>query len=324
MRVGLTTALPIEIIYAASLKPIDLNNAFISSEEKALWVEEAEEEGLPRNLCAWIKGIFVASRKLGVEMIIGVVEGDCSNTQALLDLWQEKGLEVISFSYPADRDESVLREQLHKLARRLGVSWKDVIEKKAFLDKIRELAWELDRLTWEENRVSGFENHYFLISASDFMGDPEKYHRELKSLLDKVRKRKSFNEKARLGYVGVPPIFPEIYDFIENLGGRVVFNEVQRQFTFPFKTDDLIEQYLLYTFPYDVFSRIKDIKREIERRQIDGVIHYTQSFCHRAIHDLILKRELNVPVVTIEGDKPLGLDARTKLRLQTFLEMISR
>ncbi len=324
MQVGLTTTLPIEIIYAASLRPVDLNNAFISSKEKALWVEEAEEEGLPRNLCAWIKGIFVASRKLNVEMIIGVVEGDCSNTQALLDLWQEKDLEVVSFSYPADKDENVLREQLHKLARRLGVSWKDIIEKKVFLDKIRKFAWELDRLTWEENKVSGFENHYFLISASDFMGDPEKYHRELKSLLDKVRKRKSFNEKVRLGYVGVPPIFPEIYDFIESLGGRVVFNEVQRQFTFPFKTDDLVEQYLLYTFPYDVFSRIKDIKREIERRQIDGVIHYTQSFCHRAIHDLILKRELNVPVVTIEGDKPLGLDARTKLRLQTFLEMISR
>lgn len=323
MRVGLTTTLPIEIIYAASLKPIDLNNAFISSQEKSLWVEEAEEEGLPRNLCAWIKGIFLASQKLKVEMIIGVVEGDCSNTQALLDLWQERGLEVISFSYPADRDEDVLREQLRKLARRLGVSWEDVVEKKVFLDKIRELAWELDRLTWEENKVSGFENHYFLVSASDFMGNPEKYHRELKSLLSRARKRKSFNESARLGYVGVPPIFPEIYDFVESLGGRVVFNEVQRQFTFPFKSNDLVEQYLLYTFPYDVFSRIKDIKREVERRQIDGVIHYTQSFCHRAIHDLILKRELNVPVVTIEGDKPGGLDARTKLRLQTFLEMIS-
>jgi benzoyl-CoA reductase/2-hydroxyglutaryl-CoA dehydratase subunit BcrC/BadD/HgdB len=314
---------PIEIIYAASLKPIDLNNAFISSKENTLWVQEAEEEGLPRNLCAWIKGIFTASHKLNVGMIIGVVEGDCSNTQALLDLWRERGLDVISFSYPADRDEKVLRKQLEKLAQRLGVSWKDVTEKKLFLDEIRKLVWELDRLTWEENKVSGFENHYFLISASDFMSDPRKYRQKLEGLIKKAQRRKSFKEKVRVGYVGVPPIFPEIYDYIEKLGGRVVFNEVQRQFSFPFKANDLVEQYLFYTFPYDVFSRIKDIKREIKKRQIDGVIHYTQSFCHRAIHDLILRKELSVPVVTIEGDKPFGLDARTKLRIQTFLEMIS-
>jgi len=32
----------------------------------------------------------------------------------------------------------------------------------------------------------------------------------------------------------------------------------------------LIEQYALYTYPYDVFARIADIKREIDRRSIRG------------------------------------------------------
>ena len=31
----------------------------------------------------------------------------------------------------------------------------------------------------------------------------------------------------RLGYLGVPPIFAGFYEFIESLGGRVVFNEVR-------------------------------------------------------------------------------------------------
>ncbi|MGC8862159.1 MAG: 2-hydroxyacyl-CoA dehydratase family protein, partial [Armatimonadota bacterium] len=112
------------------------------------------------------------------------------------------------------------------------------------------------------------------------------------------------------------------YDVIENIGARVVFNEVQRQFTMPFDTEDLVEQYLLYTYPYDIFGRIQDIKREVERRRIAGLIHYTQSFCYRQIQDLIIRRHINVPILTMEGDAPGKLDARTKVRLESFVEML--
>lgn len=72
---------------------------------------------------------------------------------------------------------------------------------------------------------------------------------------------------------------------------------------------DIIEQYRRYTYPHGIFYRIEDIRAEIERRQLDGVIHYVQSFCYRQIEDMIVRKKLNLPILTIEGDKPGCLDA---------------
>ncbi len=67
----------------------------------------------------------------------------------------------------------------------------------------------------------------------------------------------------------------------------------------------------------------KLLGKEIEKRQLDAIIHYTQAFCHRAVDDLILKMEFDLPILNIEGDKLNRLDARTKLRLEAFLDMLS-
>ncbi len=64
------------------------------------------------------------------------------------------------------------------------------------------------------------------------------------------------------------------------------------------------------------------MKKQIEERNIDAIIHYTQAFCHRAVEDIVLKEELNIPMLNIEGDKLNTLDARTKLRLEAFLDML--
>ena len=37
---------------------------------------------------------------------------------------------------------------------------------------------------------------------------------------------------------------------------------------------------------------------------------------------MILRKELPVPVLTIEGDRPGDIDARVKLRIETFVEML--
>jgi benzoyl-CoA reductase/2-hydroxyglutaryl-CoA dehydratase subunit BcrC/BadD/HgdB len=55
---------------------------------------------------------------------------------------------------------------------------------------------------------------------------------------------------------------------------------------------------------------------------VDGVIHYVQSFCFRQIEDLIVRRRLPVPVLTLEGDRPGKVDARTRIRIEGFLEML--
>jgi benzoyl-CoA reductase/2-hydroxyglutaryl-CoA dehydratase subunit BcrC/BadD/HgdB len=111
---------------------------------------------------------------------------------------------------------------------------------------------------------------------------------------------------------------------IEEYGGRVVYNEVQRAFTLTgFHRDTSIyEMYLDFTYPYGIDFRLKDIEKQIEIRKIDGIIHYTQAFCYRGIEDIIVKNSLNLPVLTIEGDLPGNVDARTRLRIESFIDML--
>jgi benzoyl-CoA reductase/2-hydroxyglutaryl-CoA dehydratase subunit BcrC/BadD/HgdB len=120
----------------------------------------------------------------------------------------------------------------------------------------------------------------------------------------------------------VPPIFSGFYEFIESLGARVIFNEVQRQFSMPFGEEDLVEQYLLYTYPYSIEGRIRDIQRALAARELDGLIHYTQTFCYRQIYDILLRDALPIPILTLEGDRPGPLDGRSALRIETFVEML--
>jgi len=323
MRIGITTTIPAEIVYAAGCAPVDLNNLFITSDDPAALVAEAEYQGYPRNACGWIKGIYSTAVKGEFDAIIAVVEGDCSQTQAMVETLQMHGMEIIPFAYPYGRDRDMLKLQIEKLTDRLGASWESVLEWKARLDAIRRKVRELDEFTWRRGTVSSFDNHYFQVNCSDFKGDPGAFEAEVDAALAKAKRAPEQAHALRLGYIGIPPIFTDFYEYLETLGVRVVFNEVQRQFAMPFDTDDLVEQYALYTYPYDVFARIDDVRREIERRGIKGLIHYVQSFCFRQIQDLIIRKSIGIPILTLEGDRPSRLDARTKVRIESFVEMLS-
>jgi benzoyl-CoA reductase/2-hydroxyglutaryl-CoA dehydratase subunit BcrC/BadD/HgdB len=321
-EIGLTTTVPIEIIYAAGCIPLDLNNLFITSPDAEKLILEAERMGFPRNTCSWIKGIWGVVKERGIKEIVAVTQGDCSNTHALIEILQFQGVKIFPFAYPFDRSRELLYAQMEQMRRYFQVSWEDIKRKKEELDEIRALAHEIDRLCYEDNLVSGYEDHLYLVSTSDMKGDPQAFKREMEEFIKKAKTRKPFREDLRLGYVGVPPIFTDLYQKIEALGGRVVYNELQRQFSMPFRTDDIVEQYLLYTYPYSFFYRLEDIKREVKRREIHGLIHYVQSFCFRQTQDIILRKELKTPILTLEGDRPGPLDVRTELRLEAFMESL--
>jgi benzoyl-CoA reductase/2-hydroxyglutaryl-CoA dehydratase subunit BcrC/BadD/HgdB len=322
-NIGITTTVPVEIILAAGHVPVDLNNIFITDKEANRLVEVAEDAGYPRNICGWIKGLYsVVVERGNIDKVLAVTQGDCSNTHALMETLQLVGVETIPFAYPFDRDYDMLKLQMDKLITALGTDWDQVMAVKKRLDKVRSKVAEMDRLTWQENTVSGSENHLFQVCCSDFNGDIEQFERDIDQFLKKAKSATEYTEDIRLGYIGVPPIFNDIYEHFEKMGARVVFNEVQRQFAMPFEVDDVVEQYRKYTYPYGVFRRIEDIKREIEKRNLDGIVHYVQSFCFRQIEDMIFREKLDIPVLTIEGDKPGKLDARTKLRMDSFLEML--
>ncbi|SHK43553.1 2-hydroxyacyl-CoA dehydratase family protein [Desulforamulus aeronauticus] len=322
-KIGMTTTIPVEVIYAAGLIPVDLNNIFVTHPNPQSLVEEAEIAGYPRNLCAWIKGLYATTlQNDDIRTIVAVTQGDCSNTHALMETLEMAGVKVLPFAFPFDRDYDLLKLQMEKLVTAVGTTWEEVTLAKARLEEVRQRVKEMDRLTWQGDRVSGWDNHLFQVCCSDFEGDPEAFASRLDAYLAELPQRDPIKADIRLAYIGVPPIMDDLYDYLEERGARIVFNEVQRQFTMPFDIDDIVEQYRTYSYPYGIFYRLEDITRELERRQVDGVIHYAQSFCYRQIEDLIIRQKLKYPILTLEGDKPNKLDARTRMRLDAFLDIL--
>ncbi|ABA89962.1 (R)-2-hydroxyacyl-CoA dehydratase [Syntrophotalea carbinolica DSM 2380] len=321
--VGFTTTIPLEIIIAAGKRPVDLNNIFITDPNCHTLIDEAEMAGFPRNCCGWIKGLYSAALHHNIREIIAVTEGDCSNTKALMEVLQLQGITTVPFAYPYDRSRTTLEHEIHKLAQHFDVTPAQADEAWHYLNGIRAHVHEIDRLTWEENRVTGEENHFWQVCTSDMNGDPQSFQQQAKTFLEEARQRQPLPDGLRLAYIGVPPIFTDLYAVTEELGARVVFNETQRQFSMPYRASSLIEQYRHYTYPYDVFVRLDDIEKELSQRRIDGVIHYVQSFCFRQIEDLIVRQRLkHLPILTLEGDRPGPLDARTRIRLEGFVEMV--
>ena len=323
-KIGFTTTIPVEMILAAGKTPVDLNNLFINASRPQELVDRAEEAGYPRNICGWIKGIYSVALDLpDMEALVAVMQGDCSNTQALVETLVMQGIKIIPFAYPFDRDPDMLRLQMEKLRQQLGVTWEEVEKVRGELARTRALLRELDELTWKEDLVSGFENHYYQVSATDFNQDPQAFTQELEGFISEAKKRSPFPQKIRLAYIGVPPIVKDLYQYLESQGARVVYNEIQRQFAMPFEATDLVEQYLLYTYPYGVFARLEDIAAEIEKRNIDGVIHYVQTFCFRQIEEMIFRAHIRKPFLTLEGDRPGNLDAHSRMRIEAFLKMLA-
>lgn len=320
--IGLTSTIPVEIVLAAGLKPLDLNNLFIGSDKPERLINQAESAGFSHNICAWIKGIYATVLNHSVKTVIAVTGGDCSNTVALSEVLSRKGAQVIPFEYPFNRDIDLLITQIDKLRHAFSISWGDIQNVRRRLDPIRAKLRELDRLTFEEDVITGFENHLFLVSSSDFNSDPNLYERKLDEFLMEAKRRRPKKVEIRLGYLGVPPIFNQFYEYVESLGARIVFNEIQRQFSMPYESEDIVEMYLNYTYPYDIEGRLRDIRKAIDERQLDGLIHYTQTFCFRQIYDIILRESLTLPILTLEGDRPGPIDSRIAIRIETFIEML--
>ncbi len=323
-KIGITTTVPIEILLAAGFKPVDLNNLFITSPLPEKLIGIAEKDGFPLNCCSWIKGIYGACVEFGIENIICVTGGDCSNTIMLMEVLKQKGLKTISFAYPDQPDIAKMTDLLENLACTLGTTVRESETIREELIPVRQKALKLDRITWQEGKISGWENHYWLVSASDFNQDISQYLSQVTELISDCRHREPYPEDLlRIAYVGVPPIYGrDFYDFIETCGARVVFNETQRQFAMLDTSNNLAEQYSNYTYPYSIVGRIRDIRNEIKRRKIDAVIHYMQAFCHRAIGDIIFRHSLDLPILTLEGNNEFTLSQQLQTRIEAFIDIL--
>ena len=320
--VGITTTVPVEVIYAAGRVPVDLNNLFITAADPSELVELAERAGFPTTCCCWTKGIYGAVHRFGIDTVVAVVQGDCSNAHALMEVLSWEGRNCIRFDYPSEPKEHRMQESLEEFAEELGCSLAQASCWRERLARPRELARRIDELSWQEGKVTGRENHLWLVSASDLCSDPERYSSEAERFLEVAAGRDPIPCEVRLGLVGIPPIVDEVYDYLEAHGGLVVYNETQRQFAMTEPRGSLSEQYSVYTYPYGIFARGEDIRREVERRSLDGLIHYVQSFCHRRIENRILKDMVPVPVLAVECDRPGPLSGQLKTSLETFVDIV--
>lgn len=320
--IGITSTIPVEAVFAAGGTPVDLNNRFITHAAPRDLVAEAEADGFPLNFCAWIKGIYGFVKRSGLRRIIGVIQGDCSNTLLLLEILEEEGVEVIPFEFPAGRDPGRLEAAIARLAGALGTDLAAAEETRRAMLPLRGKLERLDRMTWQEGRVTGFENHLWLINSSDMRGDWRRYEVELDEFLEEAAARKPREARFRLGFLGIPPIVDDLYECLRERGAAVVFNEFQRQFSMPGDRGSLVEQYLAYTYPYRTAMRVADIKRETVNRRIDGHVHYVQSFCYRQLQGRAIKRGAGAPVLALEFDRPGRMDGRSLTRIEAFLELL--
>jgi benzoyl-CoA reductase/2-hydroxyglutaryl-CoA dehydratase subunit BcrC/BadD/HgdB len=323
-RVGLTTTIPVEVVLAAGLIPVDLNNLFIADPAALARVSQAEAAGFPRTLCAWIKGIYAALlAHPEIQAVLAACQGDCSNTQALGEILADQGIEVLHFKFPYPRNREQLAREIDTLTARLGADPEAVARMQARLTPVRRQLRRLDRLTWETGQVHGRENFQWLISSSDFASDLAAYENRLTAFLKEAEKRPvAANGRVRLGFAGIPPILTDLWPYLEELGAAVVYHEFPRQFSMPYGSADLVEQYLRYTYPYDIGGRLADLKKAVATRRLDGLVHYTQSFCFRQMFDQAIREHLDLPVLTIEGDRPTRLDSRTRMRLEAFVDVL--
>lgn len=323
-RIGITTTVPIEILLAAGYKPVDLNNVFINDPEPERLVRVAERAGFPLNCCTWIKGLYGTCLEQNIETVLCVTTGDCSNTIMLMEVFKLRGLKVIPFAYPERPDSTKMQATLEALATTVGTTLKAAETVRDTLKPCRQLVGELDQLTWQTGLASGLENHQWLVATSDFNQDFHTYEDQLAKLIKDIKRHQPYPaDEIRLAYAGVPSVYGrELYPYLEGLGARVVFNEIQHQFAMPQPGRSLAEQYSNYTYPYSIYDRVRDITAEIERRKIDGLIHYVQAFCHRGIGDIILRDAVRLPVLTLEGNDDFHLNNHVRTRLEAFLDMI--
>ena len=308
-KIGITALVPPELIFACGAEPFDVNNVIPESKKH------------PRNkLCAWtaIWNEMLINKEIEIDSLVVVAGGDCHNALVDGQKVQRSGIPTHFFFYPFDGNPEYLESQLESMSGFLGgVRYP---EKFSEIRKLKKLGKIIDEKRCD-GKISPADAFRILISFSDLCGDLNKLHDAIASI-----KEQKIELESRVALIGVPPIYSDIHEVAENLGLQVVFDELPYEFIRHGGDNihSIARDYCEYTFARPLDFRFGFLRKELDRRKVDGVIHYTQFACHHMLEDDILRNELDYPVLTIQGDMPGKTPEQVKLRLEAFGEMLGR
>ncbi len=312
------TTIPFEVIIAANLKPIDANNFFINSSNPKNLVLEANNLW-PSNTCAWIKGIYqsIIENKDKVHSFVSVELGDCSFSKILAYNLKKRGINITNFHYFTNyqdlkKEISILANYYHTTYTKANRIWES-------RQNIRELLKKLKNLYIEGTLSFDKVLEIFLIT-SDLSIPFKEQEEKIKTLIKSIKTDKNLK---RVALIGVPPIVDDIFEHIKNLNAAVCYGETFEEFALFKEASDIVEQYLKFTYTSSYENRIKHVKEELIKREIEVIIFYYNSFCYRIAEITIwneIANQLNIPLVIIEEDLPGKLSQQNILRLDVALE----
>ncbi|MEM3342074.1 MAG: 2-hydroxyacyl-CoA dehydratase family protein [Thermoplasmata archaeon] len=317
-RIGITALVPPEIIYGCGHVPVDLNNLVVKNREVV-----PEER-----LCAWAAGWrnIVLEGIADVDAVVVVAGGDCHNSLVEGQKLEMEGIPVHYYSYPFDGSAEKMYEENLNLVRFLG----GIIKPNAMKDivRIKKKVKEIDNLRCE-GVIESSRAFELMVSSSDMGSDLQAFEQRVDALLDEAKRVSGGEERAtkkafiRAALLGVPPIFPDFHKKCHELGIQIVFDEMPFEFVRLSGHDirSLSESYASYSFALPLKERFLMLKKHLNDRNAEAIIHYTQYACHHVLEDSMIRKVFEIPVLTLQGDLPGITPEAVLLRLESLAQL---
>lgn len=86
------------------------------------------------------KGDLWSMLRNNIKEIVGVMEGDCSNTKALIEVFKLKGIKIYPFSFPHSHSLKDVEIEIRKFMDIFNVKEDRVEQVRKRLNKVRKLA----------------------------------------------------------------------------------------------------------------------------------------------------------------------------------------
>ena len=191
--------------------------------------------------------------KFQIRKVISVVQGIVATTRRSWRFFNRTASKPLPCVPALQNRQEVFARPVGKACRLPGVDYARAEEMKHCLDSVCAKIHEIDKLTWMEQPGNGRGKPHLDGICKRFDGGLHGFRRTRLTILKIAQGRTPISHDLRIGVIGIPAICEDLYSFLTSLGGTRVFNEIQRQFSMPYQTKTLVEQYSHIRIPTTFF-----------------------------------------------------------------------